>query len=270
MSITRACTLGVAALVLAVASAVATTAQSPTAPSASPPGEAAGSPVPGSAASPISLPDGNLDAGTTYFMDGSWGASSPRLIFTVPATGWSGGGYNLRKGTFSPTAEDPSANSMTVAMTPWKVANLYADPCHWRSGGLLDPPVGPTVDDLATALVQQAGGTRSTVSDVALGGYTGKKVELSWPDGLDVATCDIWGGGVRVYGRWLESPDGTGGHSFGNGQRNTVYILDLDGQRAVIDTLSMPIASQADLAELEALVASIRFEPSAPRPSPSV
>lgn len=198
-------------------------------------------------------------------MDGSWGAGAPRLIFTVPATGWWGGDYNVRKGALT-----ASLNSVTVAMTPWKVANLYADPCHRRSGGLLDPPVGPTVDDLASALVEQAREAPSTVSDVVLDGYPGKKVELSWPDGLDVATCDIWAGDVRVYGRWLEVPDGTGGHSFGNGQRNTVYILDLDGLRAVIDTLSMPIASQADLAELEQLVASIRFEwPARPTPSPS-
>jgi hypothetical protein len=218
--------------------------------------------------SPIALPEGDFEAGTTYFISRVGGFGSPRLIFTVPAMGWSGGGSNLRKGAL--TAPN---NSVTVALTPWNVGNLYADPCHWRSGGLLDPPVGPTVDDLATALVRQAGVTPSTVSDVTLGGYPGKKVELSLPAGLDVATCDKFGdgsdAGVGIYARWEESGF-PGGHNFGNGQRNTVYILDLDGLRAVIDTLSMPIASEADLAELEQLVASIRFEwPAVRTPSPS-
>jgi hypothetical protein len=263
MSITRASTLGVAALVLVVASAVATTAQSPVAPSAPPPGQTTGTPVPGSAASPMALPVGDLEAGKTYFADDSWGAGSPRLLLTVPATGWSGSGYDLWKGAISATS-----NSVTVAMTPWNVANMYVDPCHSRTQGLLDPAVGPTVDDLATALVQQAGQPSAVVTDVTLGGHAGKRVELSLPAGLDRATCEqdpAMGG----YLRWRAENSWPGGYVFGDVQRNVVYIIDLDGQRAVIDTLSTPIAAEADLAELEQLVASIRFELSAPSPSPS-
>ena len=63
MSVTGASTtLGVVALVLVAGSSAGTTAQSSVPPSASPPGEAAGSPVPGSAALPILLPDGDLEA----------------------------------------------------------------------------------------------------------------------------------------------------------------------------------------------------------------
>lgn len=263
MSITRASTLGVAALILVVASAVATTAQSPVTPSAPPPDQTTGTPVPGSAASPMALPDGDLEAGTTYFADDSWGAGSPRLILTVPATGWSGSGYDLWKGAISATS-----NSVTVAMTPWNVANLYVDPCHSRTQGLLDPPVGPTVADLANALVKQAGPTAAEVSDVTPGGHPGKRVELSLPAGLDIGTCEqdpAMGG----YLRWRNESSWPGGYVFGAGQRNVVYILDLDGQRAVIDTIAMPIASQADLAQLEALITSIRFDVPASSPSPS-
>jgi hypothetical protein len=132
-----------------------------------------------------------------------------------------------------------------------------ADPCRQSSGGQLDPPVGPTVDDLATALQDQAGETATAPSDVTVGGYSGKRVELSLPSGLDSATCE--GGG---FVRWTEGPTaGLGGHVYGNGQRNVVYILDVDGLRAVIDTSYLPGTSAASLAELEQILASVRIEP---------
>ena len=45
-----------------------------------------------------------------------------------------------------------------VALGWWDVDNVFTDPCHWQDS-LADPPVGPTVDDLATAFVR-AGRTR--------------------------------------------------------------------------------------------------------------
>ena len=72
------------------------------------------------------------------------------------------------------------------------------------------------------------------------------------------------------YLRWRDESNWSGGYVFGDGQLNVVYILDLDGQRAVIDTVRMPRASETDFAELEAVIASIRFESrSTPEPSSS-
>jgi hypothetical protein len=253
----RASTLGVAALVLAVASAVATTAQSP-------PGEAAGTTVPGSAASPMALPDGDLEAGTTYFLDDLWDVGSADLILTVPATGrLANGGGNLYRDLIA----DPVGPAFAeVLITPWwRARNLTADPCHWRNGGELDPPVGPTADDLATALVEQAAGNASAPTDVTVGGYPGKRVELSIPVGLDIATCD--GGEFSRW--WDEFGTERGGWMYPDG-RNIVYILDVGGTRAVIDTLYKAGTSEADLAEAEQLIASMRFEwPARPTPNPS-
>jgi hypothetical protein len=50
--------------------------------------------------------------------------------------------------------------------------------------------------------------------------------------------------------------------------RNAVYIIDVDGQRLVIDTMSLPAASATDLAEFDQIIPSIRFEPRASSPSP--
>jgi hypothetical protein len=49
--------------------------------------------------------------------------------------------------------------------------------------------------------------------------------------------------------------------TYGSGQRSTVYIVDVDGTRQEIDTMYLPGTSAANLAELEEILASIRFEP---------
>ena len=157
--------------------------------------------------------------------------------------------------------------------SPHLVGNVYTGGCHWL-GTALTPPVGPTVDDLATALSAQAGPGAAPPVAVTVDGHPGKKVELSIPQDLDVTTCDS-DGDFTVFGRWLGTGQSFGAApwTYGNGQHNTVYIIDVDGDRQVIDTMYLPGTTAADLAELDQIVASIRFEtaassPSAPSPSP--
>jgi hypothetical protein len=157
-----------------------------------------------------------------------------------------------------------------LSFSPHLVDNVYTGGCHWR-GTALDPPVGPTVDDLATALRAQAGPGAPAPAAVTVGGHPGKRVELSIPKGLDVTTCDS-DGDFAIFGRWYEGPSGTTGASpwtYGNGQHNTVYIIDVDGTRQVIDTMYLPGTSAADRAELDQIVASIRFEAPTASPAPS-
>jgi hypothetical protein len=124
--------------------------------------------------------------------------------------------------------------------------------------------VGPTVEHLAAALVKQVGPTVAMSTDVTMGGYRGKKIVYSAPSDFDHASCDD-----GVYSRW-EPPSGDwGGWVEAGGQHNAVYIIDVDGQRLVVDTMSLPNASTADVAELDQIVASVRFEPRATGASPS-
>jgi hypothetical protein len=211
--------------------------------------------------SPVALPDsGDLEAGTTYYWDGEpWGVDAPRFIFTVPATGWSA----RNPGIFGKdTVTDPQ-EWHEILMTAWNVSNVMVDACRWLTEGQLDPPVGPTVGDLATALAQQAVEDASTPTDVSVGGYAGKRLELSLPPDLDIATCD-----AGEFWRWSEAGL-KGGWIFANGQRNIIYILDVAGLRVLIDTVYMPGTSEADLAEVEQLVASMRFETATASPSPA-
>ncbi len=175
----------------------------------------------------------------------------------MPATGW--------------TAGDPVfVGNGVVGFGPQLVDNVYTGGCHWQ-GTAQTPPVGPTVDDLAAALSAQNGPGASPPTDVTVGGRPGKKVELQIPAAIDVSTCDS-DGDFAIFGRWYSGPDGTSGaqpYTHTNGQHDTVYIVDVDGTRQVIDAWYPTSASAADRAALDQIVASIRFEPRPTGPTPS-
>ena len=165
---------------------------------------------------------------------------------------------------------DPDSVGGPGAVTlSWEEApfNVPADPCHWKDL-VADPPVGPTVDDLANAFAEQVGSDPSGPSDVTLVGFSAKRIELTAPADLDMATCDeaaysVWGGDARVTADVA-------------GEVTVVHILDVEGDRLpyVMRTWHRPDASAEDLAELEAMLASSRIYPSipgrSPVPSPSV
>jgi len=127
------------------------------------------------------------------------------------------------------------------------------------SGRCAIPTASSPVDQLATALSQQIGRNGSAPVDVTLAGYSGKKVDLSVPTDFDKSTCDS-----LLYKTWLEggaNGGGDGSYVYGPGQRNTVYILDVNGTPLVIDTMYQPTATAADKAELQAVIDSVSFEP---------
>jgi hypothetical protein len=124
---------------------------------------------------------------------------------------------------------------------------VYADPCHWSSG-FVDPPVGKTIDDLATALADQPDRGDAMPIDVSIDGYRGQMIELSVPSDIRFADCD--GGQFRTWeGRYHQGP----------GQIDQIYILDVGGHRLVIDTFFMPATSEGDRAERQAIVDSIQL-----------
>jgi hypothetical protein len=190
------------------------------------------------------------------------------MTFTMPATGWYAPLEPWRIGKNVTGGSD----LFDLIVTPHFVDNVYTGGCRWQ-GTALVPRVGPTVDDLAIALNAQAGPSASPPIAVTVGGHPGKKVELSIPADLDVTTCDS-DGDSPIFGRWYtDVPDSTYGaqpYTHDNGQHNTIYIVDVDGTRQVIDAMYLPNASAADRAELDQIVASIRFEsrPASPSPSP--
>ena len=200
-----------------------------------------GEPSPSPSPTPPTLSDGPLAAGTyglTTADDPSAEIVLPQgSTITVPA-GWVGaGGSRVNK------------DEATVGFWYWNgdLATVYQDPCQWQ-GTEIEPPVGPTVDDLANALASQADRGDAVPVDVTIGGYDGKMIEMSVPTDIDFADCD--GGEFRSWsGRYHQGP----------GQVDLVYILDVDGQRTVIDAAYMPTTSEAEQAELQAVIDSIEL-----------
>ena len=67
---------------------------------------------------------------------------------------------------------------ISYAFAFWTAENLYADPCNPTSGEL-EPPIGPSVDDLVAALSKQRGFRATDPVDVTVGAFRGREIVLT-------------------------------------------------------------------------------------------
>jgi hypothetical protein len=128
------------------------------------------------------------------------------------------------------------------------VENLSADPCDMLSGGL-QPPLGSTVDDLASGLASQPATEVSETTEVTIDGYSGTYLEYTMTGGGE-------GCPTRIR-RWQTS---VGPREAILNEHDQVWILDVDGVRLVIDAFSFPGTPDARLAELQQVVESMRID----------
>lgn len=131
------------------------------------------------------------------------------------------------------------------------VANVYADGCRWRP---VDPPPGPTVDDLVSAYANLPGSTGA--KDTTVDGFPAQLVEYEVPD-YDRDDCR-----EKVFALFDE--DGVGGDEPSvlaqhPKQQNLIWILEVSGSRLVLHTSFPPNISAADRAEIDAIVDSIQI-----------
>jgi len=90
---------------------------------------------------------------------------------------------------------------------------------------------------------------------VLIDGYAGKQIDLMVPLDVNIAACD---GGE--YHSWSDTSGGDR-YNQGPGQHDLIDIVDVNGQRYVIQRSFYPANTAADLAELQAIVDSIRITP---------
>ncbi len=211
-----------------------------------------------------------------YFVDPDGVYATPlRVTFQVATEGW-GNWFGVVKYLPAP-ADGFTGLSITT------VSNLVSDGC--RDHTALDPPVGPTVDDLAIALSQLAPfEVTAPPTDVTLLGYQGKHLELTVPD------LTVTGGGEATSSlniaeftdcvdgelhSWIspinDRSSGLLGHSADSlgsfnayqvpGQTEEFWILDVEGTRVVLVSFDTPLSPAADIAERNAIFDSIRIEP---------
>ena len=204
----------------------------------------------------MDVPDfGPLEAGT-YYIDPDDDPSTPlRVEYEIAADGWS-----QWIGAVKFLGEDEH-----VGVSITTVTNLARHGCRDQSP--LDPPVGPTVNDLAAALAELAPfRVTSPPTGVTMHGYRGKHLELTVPDlpvedtpeGLEFPKCED-----RNLTSWVSPWDpveGFYGHS-GAGYTEEFWILDVEGTRLVIVAHATPNASAEAIAERRGVIDSIRIAP---------
>jgi hypothetical protein len=169
-------------------------------------------------------------------------AHLPKIELTVPEGWFNFKGISVGKGHVPQPA----------FVFFWDVAQVYPTPCEWKGKPMVDP--GPDVEGLASALAKQPLRGANAPTDVALAGFHGKYLELSVPTDIEFADCDeghfeSWTANGWASDRFQQAP----------GQVDRLWILDVDGQRLVVDASYLPEATPQDRAELESVVDSIRF-----------
>ncbi len=127
-------------------------------------------------------------------------------------------------------------------------------PAPGRTGQLVD--AGSTVDDLVQALLDQTGPAAAVEGpfDVTVGGYSGQRVDVTSPAASDLEGCmvpglQLWRDEAGNY--WVILADWD----------SSIYIVDVEGERVVLTSQHQQSAPAADLAELDAVMESIVFQP---------
>ncbi len=211
------------------------------------------SPVP--TAAPITDPEGGrLTAGTYLGHPFEPPNDGIGFRFIVPSDAWE----SFHGDTSGLTGIARYGDSNGLSMGFLQVASLNGDPCHW-SGAADDVEIGPAVDDLVAALTSSSEYGTSEPSDVNVGGYAGKQVVVTMPASAGGREPFAVGCDEQSFMVW--NPDGEGFAIPGQGSEHrwTLWILDVAGERVVIN-LTDYADSQADLVqELQSIVESIEI-----------
>jgi hypothetical protein len=184
-----------------------------------------------------------------------------RVVYTVHAEGWLGW-----IGTFKPE-QTPGRAYRHVGMSIVNVTNLVTHGCTDHRAA--DPPVGPRVEDLAQALATlQPFVVTKPPSDVTIYGYRGQFLEFSIPEmrsqpGLDALSAGFFPDCTeRRLKSWIGEPLSYAFWGYTDpGEHEEFWVLDVEGSRLVIEASWSPDSPTQDLAELRAILDSIRIEP---------
>jgi hypothetical protein len=224
---------GVGLLVAACAAGVGTTT--------SPPPASETASTPGAAASPGELPnEGDLTAGTYTLSEfpaaisfnippleppAVWFACSASAVEQAVCYEWTSGSY--------------------VAVTFQIVENVVAECADQETAELLDPPVGPSVDDLVTAISSLEGYEATAPVDITVSGFQGKEFTLT---AVKHGCGATWATADRITG-------------MGQGEINLLRVIDVDGVRVLIAGAYDAHTSDEAVAAIEHVMDSVQIEP---------
>jgi len=196
------------------------------------------SPSPTESPGPTARPlRGNIVEAGAWFVD----IETVRIAFDLPA-GWEHGASGDLNWLLPPT-EGPALLLVTA------VTNVLDSPC----GDLRIPAVGPSVDDLVTALTGITGLESSVPTDATVSGFRGKQFSLTAPD-APIGRC---GQQIRIW-----TNGGTSVQSYLDlGEVTSVWVVDVDGTRLLIRTMDVPGTTADQRAATQEIFDSIRLGP---------
>jgi hypothetical protein len=172
-------------------------------------------------------------------------AASMTFAFTAPPS-W----YAFGEAGVSIDGNGPDGDEASVLFYSGG-RSLFSDPCLTVEAEAeldADIPVGPTVEDLVTALVDHPLINVTDPVDVTLAGYSGTYLDLTVPD--DISECANY------------RPMDVGHHyAQGPGQRWHMWILDVDGTRVLVEGNDYPATASETLAEEQAIIESLVITP---------
>ena len=138
-----------------------------------------------------------------------------------------------------------------MAVRFYTVGQVFKNPVA-ISKGVLTPPVGPTAADLAAAIVGDPAWHATGPTNVTIDGRQGLRVHFAIPTSSGLGAdgqFDMFAlaGVPDIYG-------------FSLGQVFDLYMVDVPGERVVIDAFHFPGTSASDLAAQQAVLDSIQID----------
>ena len=168
----------------------------------------------------------------------------PMVVTVDVPDGWSAGGAWVLMG---PNGNDTPEG---MAIRFYTADFIYSDPLVPEDGEL-QPAVGPSADDLVAAIEGHPDWSVTGTDPVTIGGYPGQVVHVTLPGQTSNDTpFYLFGddGGGQVWG-W--APD----------QAFDIYIVDVAGERLIIDAFHFSDTSDADIAAQQSVLSSIQIDP---------
>jgi hypothetical protein len=207
-------------------------------------------------------PQGSISSGAPSSAQSSIPAGTAPIepgTYLVPASAWSVADFSV---TFPRgwTVQDGhtylkhSGADDEVGFHAVEVDEIFADACQ---GGADVTEVGPSVYDLAGALLSQPGPSAGGMYRESLGGYPAILINLDISKNLDLRACNLEGKGLQI---WYSAPADAYFVLLSDGFAQ-VYILNVDGQRQVFVAQHRAAASRKDLRQLGNVLDSIQIEP---------
>ncbi len=176
-----------------------------------------------------------LDAGTYALTEGF----PVNLTFTI-RDGWETCSAGEHEQGVCPSGPDSGSRGISFLI----IENVVADPCG--SDAMVEPPVGPSVDDLVAAIADLEGFESSTPVEVTVDGYSGMQLEVIAPfnPGCDIRT---WATADRLNG-------------VSSNEHNLLRILDVAGTRVMIAAAYPPDVTADERSEMVGIMDSVRID----------